>query len=119
MKRLVMAVVVVLLLGGGAFAESPRVMPVPWVAVDGLGRRIDSLREAQPGKFVGVLYYIWHGAHGYDTLFNPSAASGEGVMPWRPRSSAMGSLSWAVLSPPAVAWAKRTIRRSRRATHRK
>lgn len=81
MKRWVLAVVVAGLLGGGALAESPRAMPVPWAAVDGLGRKVDTVREPQPVKYVGVLYYIWHGAHGYDTLFNPSADSGQGPLP--------------------------------------
>lgn len=64
-----------------AIAERPRVEPLPWVAIDGLGRRIDRAPDSRQDKFVGVFYYIWHGSHGYDISFNPTAESGQGTAP--------------------------------------
>jgi len=39
-----------------------------WVAADALGRTLPSGAECgavRQGRYVGVFYYIWHGAHGY------------------------------------------------------
>lgn len=52
-----------------------------WVATDGIGRSITT--DAQGGKirkdkFVGMFYFIWQGAHGYDKHSSPRAD--EGVM---------------------------------------
>ena len=55
-----------------AQADSPAapgdLMSDTWVATDGLGRTLPDARECrppQPGKFVGIFYFLWHGAHGY------------------------------------------------------
>ncbi len=53
-----------------------------WVAVDGLNR--DLVTETHKGsirknRYVGIFYFIWHGAHGYDRHTNATAPS-EGVM---------------------------------------
>lgn len=53
-----------------------------WVAVDGLGRQIDktSLPGIRKDKYVGMFYFIWQGAHGYDK-HNEGIRSDEGVIP--------------------------------------
>jgi hypothetical protein len=52
-----------------------------WVAIDEAGRTLpDSAGTRKPArdKAVGIFYFLWHGAHGYDQHANPSDA-GEGV----------------------------------------
>lgn len=64
MKR---AVLLAALLVCAANARPESAKPLPWPAVDGLGRSLsDDVRISRGDKFVGVFYYIWHGAHGYD-----------------------------------------------------
>jgi hypothetical protein len=49
-----------------------------WAAVDALGRPLpleDTAPAAREGKFVGVFYYLWHGAH------NGPDQPGQGVIP--------------------------------------
>ena len=49
-----------------------------WAAVDALGRSLpleDSAPAPRQGKFVGVFYYLWHGAH------NGPLQPGQGVIP--------------------------------------
>ena len=49
-----------------------------WAAVDALGRPLpleDTVPAAREGKFVGVFYYLWHGAH------NGPDQPGQGVIP--------------------------------------
>ena len=45
-----------------------------WAAVDALGRELPGEGEAPPrrdGRFVGVFYYLWLGAHGYERHASP------------------------------------------------
>lgn len=56
-----------------------------WVATDALGRQVAT--ETQGGairkdKFVGIFYFIWQGAHGYDQ--HSKGIPGEGVIPKSP-----------------------------------
>ena len=39
-----------------------------WVATDGIGRRVENKTQhgVRPNKYVGIFYFIWQGAHGYD-----------------------------------------------------
>ena len=40
-----------------------------WAAIDALGRELPapaSTAKIREGKYVGMFYFIWHGAHGYD-----------------------------------------------------
>ena len=49
-----------------------------WAAADGLRRALPCEREApaaRTNRFVGVFYYIWHGAHGYDRHGGPVGAA--------------------------------------------
>lgn len=51
-----------------AVGESRDIQSDTWVAIDALGRALPSGKEAgavRPDRFVGVFYYLWHGAHGY------------------------------------------------------
>lgn len=53
-----------------------------WVATDALGREITTeTHEGQirQDKYVGIFYFIWQGAHGYDR--HSQEQPGEGVMP--------------------------------------
>lgn len=53
-----------------------------WVATDGLGRRLPLQQEAgEPRKdrFVGLFYFVWQGAHGYDR--HSGSTPDEGVCP--------------------------------------
>lgn len=50
--------------------EEVAVNPFSWTSVDGLGRTIEpgvNVPKPRPGKTVGIFYFIWLGAHGYDT----------------------------------------------------
>jgi hypothetical protein len=52
-----------------------------WVAIDEAGRSLPSRVDApvaSADKVVGIFYFLWHGAHGYDRHANPVDA-GEGV----------------------------------------
>lgn len=51
-----------------------------WAATDGLGRTIapGSYPAPRAGKYVGIFYFIWQGAHGYDK--HAAGAPGGGVM---------------------------------------
>lgn len=55
-----------------------------WVATDGIGRKVGD--QPQTGirrdKHVGIFYFIWQGAHGYD--HHSGGIPGEGVMPKSP-----------------------------------
>lgn len=39
-----------------------------WMATDGIGRRVENKTQhgVRPNKYVGIFYFIWQGAHGYD-----------------------------------------------------
>src|SRR5215217_1362858 len=51
-----------------------------WVAKDALGRTVTGNGSGiRPDKYVGIFYFIWQGAHGYDK--HSGGAAGEGVMP--------------------------------------
>ncbi|MHB1177571.1 MAG: glycoside hydrolase family 71/99 protein [Daejeonella sp.] len=52
-----------------------------WVATDAIGRSISTGTQGgkiRKDKYVGIFYFIWQGAHGYDK--HSSGAPGEGVM---------------------------------------
>ncbi|MEJ7559692.1 MAG: hypothetical protein WKF66_15390 [Pedobacter sp.] len=55
-----------------------------WYATDGFGRKIDPalypLEKA--GKYVGIFYFVWQGAHGYDQ--HQAGAADGGVMAKKP-----------------------------------
>lgn len=55
-----------------------------WVAQDALSRKIDNKNYPQPraNKKVGIFYFIWQGAHGYDQ--HAAGLADEGVMPASP-----------------------------------
>ncbi|MEC3878461.1 hypothetical protein [Parapedobacter sp. 10938] len=40
-----------------------------WVAIDDRGRPVpaEAHEGIRDGRFVGIFYFLWHGAHGYDT----------------------------------------------------
>ena len=45
-----------------------------WSALDALGRKLPcegQVQASRTNRFVGVFYYIWHGAHGYDRHGGP------------------------------------------------
>ena len=44
-----------------------------WVATDALGRSLPTSEECgppRPGKYVGIFYFLWHGAHGEEGPFD-------------------------------------------------
>ncbi len=50
-----------------------------WVAKNAMGRKL--VTDAQNGKirkdrYVGIFYFIWHGAHGYDHIEKPDETEG-------------------------------------------
>ena len=56
-----------------------------WEAIDGLGRKLpDAQKAGKPRKdrFVGLFYFVWHGAHGYDK--HMTTLPDEGVRPKSP-----------------------------------
>jgi len=74
-------------------ATSPQLvsstMADAWPAIDALGRRLplaprhDSIR---PNRYVGIFYFIWHGAHGYD--HDHAVREDEGVQDKQPGDTA-------------------------------
>jgi hypothetical protein len=51
-----------------------------WVAKDALGRSVETGNgKIRKDKYVGIFYFIWQGAHGYDK--HSGGVAGEGVMP--------------------------------------
>ncbi len=67
-----------LLLSSAAFSQSP----TTWSATDGLGRTLplhDGAGDLRSDRTVGIFYFLWLGAHGYDAHTSPLAD--EGVMP--------------------------------------
>lgn len=53
-----------------------------WVATDALGRTLsghDECGPPRPGKYVGIFYFTWLGAHGYDRA--GQLAEDQGVLP--------------------------------------
>ena len=56
-----------------------------WPAIDALGRPLPLAKQRdsiRPGRYVGIFYFVWHGAHGYDHD-NPSRTD-EGVQSKEP-----------------------------------
>jgi hypothetical protein len=54
-----------------------------WVAKDALGRTVENGNgKIRKDKYVGIFYFIWQGAHGYDK--HSAGIAGEGVMPKQP-----------------------------------
>jgi hypothetical protein len=54
-----------------------------WIATDGLGRNVATYAHGgaiRKDHYVGIFYFIWQGAHGYDH-YSPSTLPDEGVMP--------------------------------------
>lgn len=54
-----------------------------WVAIDEAGRILPAGGKSLPPrkeKRVGIFYFLWHGAHGYDHHRDPADAD-EGVIP--------------------------------------
>lgn len=51
-----------------------------WVATVGIGRKLEPVEKngIKRDKYVGIFYFVWHGAHGYD--HNTRANATEGVM---------------------------------------
>jgi hypothetical protein len=53
-----------------------------WVATDALGRTLPGFDECgppRPGRYVGIFYFTWLGAHGYDRA--GQLAENQGVLP--------------------------------------
>ncbi|KAB7726706.1 hypothetical protein F5984_24075 [Rudanella paleaurantiibacter] len=53
-----------------------------WVATDAMGRAVATNTQGgaiRKDKFVGIFYFVWHGAHGYDK--HSGALPDERVMP--------------------------------------
>jgi len=72
--RALRAMSTVLLLGVAFSAGSQDTLSDTWAAVDALGRELPREGQApaaRTNRFVGVFYYIWHGAHGYDQHRQP------------------------------------------------
>ncbi|WP_285056839.1 hypothetical protein [Pedobacter ginsengisoli] len=54
-----------------------------WVAKDALGRPVEGGNgKIRKDKYVGIFYFIWQGAHGYDK--HSGGIASEGVMPKQP-----------------------------------
>jgi hypothetical protein len=50
-----------------------------WLAMDALGREITVAKEIggiRKDRFVGIFYFVWHGAHGYDRNKSPNSDDG-------------------------------------------
>lgn len=74
-----------------------------WAAADALGRELPGEGEA-PGahtnRFVGVFYYIWHGAHGYDRHGGPKGPEQDVVVPGPADTNSPYNISEIIKAPP-------------------
>lgn len=69
------------LLGAALRAGAQDTLSDTWAAVDAQGRELPCAGQApaaRTNRFVGVFYYLWHGAHGYDRHGGP-AGEAQGV----------------------------------------
>ena len=67
MRRVTTGILLAAIAAWGAAAQDT--MSDTWAAADALGRALPDERQApaaRADRFVGVFYYIWHGAHGYE-----------------------------------------------------
>lgn len=65
-----------------------------WVATDALGRTLPDARECGPpraGKFVGIFYFLWLGAHGHALYDNTKLIAAN---PERPAFGPRGVFHW-------------------------
>ena len=73
------------------WTEEPRdLQSDTWVAIDEAGRILPAGGKSLPPrkeKRVGIFYFLWHGAHGYDHHRDPADAN-EGVIPPGPQDNA-------------------------------
>ena len=81
-KRTIFCLFLFCFLSGTGRTQSARNDPSPWTCRDALGRTVGTSERygaLRPGKAVGIFYFIWHGAHGYDRHAAP--ASDQSVRP--------------------------------------
>lgn len=74
----------ILLLGFARCAGAQDTLSDTWAAVDALGRELPREGQApaaRTNRFVGVFYYIWHGAHGYDRHGGPVGEAQDVLVP--------------------------------------
>ncbi len=74
-----------LLAAGSVAAEPWDTFSDTWAATDALGRKLPGEEEVgapRKDRFVGMFYYVWHGAHGYVAHGNPETDldAGQGVL---------------------------------------
>jgi hypothetical protein len=59
-----------------------------WPATDALGRKLPLAQHGsiRPGRYVGIFYFLWHGAHGFDN--EETSRKDEGVQEKKPGDTA-------------------------------
>lgn len=65
-----------------------------WVATDALGRTLPSFKDcgpSRPGKYVGLFYFLWLGAHGQDLYDNTKILKAN---PNNPQYGPTGAFHW-------------------------
>jgi hypothetical protein len=74
--------------------------PIPivsdrWVAVDGLGRQLpgyDEVGPVRPDKYVGMFYFLWHGAHNANAVYDITQMIA--ANPGDPQYGPQGAFHW-------------------------
>ncbi len=91
MRYTKMVLMIWMICGGTAYGQQQTTLPMissskadTWAFVDDLGRssNVEEHRGVRKNKYVGMFYFVWQGAHGYDTNSKPQP--GEGVMEKKP-----------------------------------
>ena len=65
-----------------------------WAATDALGRKLPDASECgplRPGKYVGIFYFLWLGAHGHDLYDNSKLIAAN---PEKPAFGPPGMFHW-------------------------
>lgn len=96
-----------LFVAGTVTAEPWETFSDTWMATDALGRKLPGAEEVgapRKDRFVGMFYYVWHGAHGYAMHSDPEQGpeAGQGVLLPDPVKDALAPFDITqILSAPA------------------
>jgi len=91
-----------MLLGVVLSARAQDTLSDTWAGVDALGRELPCEGQApaaRTNRFVGVFYYIWHGAHGYDRHGGPMGEAQDVQIPMPSDTNSPYNISEIIKAP--------------------
>jgi hypothetical protein len=92
-----------LTLGVALHAAAQDTLSDTWAAADALGRELPCEGQApaaRTNRFVGVFYYLWQGAHGYDRHGGPTGPEQEVGVPGPGDTNSPYNISEIIRAPP-------------------